>query len=141
MANPSDLDNPTEVTDRQWLLARRQQGDYPEQDRNGGKWLVFMPTHLIDEVWRDIREATERGELGALAKVSTAMPNPKANDKSEKVICVYTYDYTDVEDVRRIRQVLRRLGITHKIPYKADEDTYDGRYTIKGHQRISKYYE
>jgi hypothetical protein len=89
-----------------------------------------MPIHLVDAVWHDIRQATERGELGSTAKVSTAKPNPNANDPSEKVICVFTYDYTDEEDVRRIRQVLRRLGITHKIPYKADEDTFDGRYTV-----------
>jgi len=53
-----------------------------------------------------------------------------------RVICVYTYDWADEVDVRRIREELRRLGITWKIPYKADEDTIKGRYG-KG---VSKYY-
>jgi hypothetical protein len=28
-----------------------------------------------------------------------------------------------------------------RIPYKADEDTYEGRYANRGNKRISKYYE
>lgn len=73
--------------------------------------------------------------------MSTARPNPNATDSSTKVICVYTYDWTDQEDVMRIRQQLRDLGVTSKIPYKADEDTYAGRYRNRGNKRISKYYE
>jgi len=57
------------------------------------------------------------------------------------VICVYTYDWTDKEDVKRIRQELRDLGITRKIPYKADRETLSGKYAIRGDKRISKYFE
>ncbi len=49
-----------------------------------------------------------------------------------KVICVYTYDWTDEADVRRVRQELRALGITSKIPYKTDDDTNAGRYSSQG---------
>jgi len=44
-------------------------------------------------------------------------------------------------DVERIQEELRKLGITNKIPYKADEDTLKGKYRITGHRRINKYYE
>jgi hypothetical protein len=47
----------------------------------------------------------------------------------------------DRQDVMRIRKVLRELGINSKIPYKADKDTYAGKYAKRGNQRISKYYE
>ena len=57
------------------------------------------------------------------------------------MICVYTYDWTDEEDVRRIREVLRELGFVKKIPYKADQETRAGRYAASGEGRVSKYYE
>jgi len=41
----------------------------------------------------------------------------------------------------RIRDELRNLGIIAKIPYKSDEDTMIGKYRVRGHTRISKYYE
>jgi hypothetical protein len=139
MTKPTDTRNPMDVTDASWLWAYRQTGTYPEHGRNGGKWLVFAPIDAINSVWCTIREATERGELGATSKVSTAKPNPNANDKSEKVICVFTYDHTDEADVWRIREALRQLGITQTISYKADADTFDGRYAVKGHRQISTY--
>jgi len=99
-------------------------------DRNG-----------VDAVWATIKEATEAGRLGGSAKVATAKPNPYATDPNTKVICVYTYDWTDEADVRRIRVELRALGITQKIPYKADADTLRDKYRVTGHRRISKYFE
>ena len=94
----------------------------------------------MDEVWKKIKEATENGELGQRSKVATTKLNPNARDPTRKVICVYTYDYEDEEDVRRVREKLRGLGFINKIAYKADEDTMAGKYstTVKG--RISKYY-
>ena len=57
------------------------------------------------------------------------------------MICVYTYDADDREDVLRVRQALRDLGFDRPIPYKTDRATLEGRYQVKGHQRISLYYE
>ncbi len=92
-------------------------------------------------MWGKIKKATEEGKLSSSAKVATAKPNPNATNPEIKVICVYTYDWTDEDDVRRIREELRKLGIINKIPYKADEDTLSGKYGVKGNTRISKYYE
>jgi hypothetical protein len=132
---------PSEVTEAFWLYARRKTGTYPADTENCGKWLVFVPLSQIDEVWAKIRLATEEGRLGSSSKVATARPNPNATNPDTKVICVYTYDWTDEEDVRRVRHELRTLGITSKIPYKADEDTYAGRYANRGHKNLSKYNE
>lgn len=52
-----------------------------------------------------------------------------------------TYDWTDEKDMKRVRAVLRELGIDRKIAYKADDDTFKGRYVVKGDTKISKYYE
>jgi len=133
--------NPSETTDAYWLQAVRQTGTYPQHTANGGKWLIFVDVAGVDELWEAIERATGEGKLGSMAKVSTAKPNPNAKDPNQRVICVYTYDWTDEEDVRQIRRALRELGVTQKIPYKADSDTLAGKYAKRGHRRISKYYE
>jgi hypothetical protein len=132
---------PSEVTTAYWIYAMRKEGKYIKTTQRSGKWLIFVDPKNVDEVWAKIKEATEGGKLGDSAKVATAKPNPQSGKSEAKVICVYTYDWTDKEDVRRVREELRNLGITNKIPYKADEDTLSGKYRIKGHTRISKYYE
>ncbi len=80
-------------------------------------------------------------KLGSRAKVSTAKNPPLAVNSNTKVICVYTYDWKDKNDVMRIRKELREIGIDWKIPYKSDEDTRKGKYQKYGNKRISKYYE
>ena len=115
---------PSEVTDSAWLHAKRNAGTYPRSTENCGKWLVFVSASKIDEEWGKIKSATEEGRLGSSSKVATAARNSKS-----KVICIYTYDWTDKEDVMQIRQELRQLGVTSKISYKADEDTHAGKYS------------
>lgn len=132
---------PFEVSDVYWLYADRKTGHYPRTTPQSGKWLIWVPEKEIDEVWDRIRRATEEGRLGSQSKVATARPSPLAVDPRKRVICVYTYDWTDEKDVRQIREELRKLGITEPIPYKSDADTLAGKYKAKGHKRISKYYE
>ena len=131
---------PSEVTDRYWLYAERKIGNYPKPTKNCGKWLIFVPIIQVDAIWAKVKIATEEGKLGNASKVSTAKPNPNSSNSKKSVICVYTYDWTDEADTKRIRQVLRELGITLKIPYKADSETLEGKYANKGDKRISKYY-
>lgn len=132
--------NPSQATDEYWFFAERKQETYPPHSKNGGKWLIFVPVGRVDQMWFKITLATEAGRLGEMSKVATAKDNPNATNSSTKVICVYTHDWTDEVDVMRIRQELRQLGITRKIPYKADEDTESGKYANQGTKRISKYY-
>jgi len=79
--------------------------------------------------------------LGYESKTATAKPNSLAGKLKQKVICVYTYDWTDEEDVKRIRHELKNLGILWKIPYKTDQDTEDDKYRMTTRQKISKYFE
>ena len=121
-------------------ISRKRKG-YPAHTPNGGKWLIFVPLSEIDDMWVKIMRATEEGKLGGSSKVATAKPNPNARNLNTKVICVYTYDWTDKDDVRRVREELRQLGVSSKIPYKADQETCSGKYANRGDTHISKYYE
>ncbi len=136
---------PSQVTDDYWLVAFHEggggsPGDYPRMSERSGKWLVFATWERLDVLWPTVREATRAGRLGAASKVSTRRPNPNAVDPAKGVICVYTYDHADEADVHRVRDELRELGVTWKLPYKADADTRAGRYAHRG-DRVSLYYE
>jgi len=135
----ADARKPSEVTDDYWVRARRTGDDYPAHTERGGKWLVFVPTADLDEVWGRIKDALAAGDLGAQAKSSTARANPNAADSAEKVICVYTYDGDDEADVWRVRAGLRRLGVARTLSWKADQATRDGQYQVRGHTRVSRY--
>ena len=127
---------PSQVTDIPWIYIKRKHGEYPETTPKSGKWLIPLREPKLDEIWPTVKQATEDGKLGQSSMAATAKPNPRAPKSGEKMICVFTYDWTDAEDARRIRQALRDLGITKKLRYKADEDTRAGRYGV-GY----KYYE
>lgn len=142
-------EKPSKHTEEYWIYAYSpkkfaKKERVVEQDKlKTGKWLVFVDKENIDKVWNKIKSATERGILGIGAKVSTAKPKPAdiGYKKNKHVICVYTYDWTDEKDIKKVRGELRKLGVTDKIPYKADIDTLGGKYAVRGHEKISKYYE
>jgi Domain of unknown function (DUF1917) len=100
--------------------------------RRPGNWLIFVSRSRVDALWEAVRRAVESGRLGQAAKVSTALPDPLSPDSKKHVICVYTADEDDPADVRRVREGLRQLGITWKIPYKSDA-------TVRA--AATKYYE
>ena len=131
---------PSRITGDYWVHAERKHGVYPGHTAFGGKWLIFVSARNIDRMWERIRTAVEEGTLGAMAKAATARSNPEFSNANSKVICVYTYDWRDEKDVKRIREALRNLGVARKIAYKADQDTESGRYHAVG-EKLSKYYE
>jgi len=132
----TDARRPSQVTDSPWLFAERKKGDHHPWTSKCGKWLIFLNIDQADQFWPKIKKAIEDGKLGQSAKVGT-----RRRRRSVTVICVYTYDWTDQDDVMRVREQLRKIGIKNKIPYKSDEDTLKGRYHKMGHNGLSKYYE
>jgi hypothetical protein len=67
-----------------------------------GKWMLFPEPECVDEIWAKIAIATANGELGIGAKVET-----RVQGKKDRLVCVYTSDFRDKDDVAR---VLNRLG-------------------------------
>lgn len=65
-------------------------------------------------MWFTVAKAVAAGKLGNAAKVS-----PKKPDNSH-VICIYTKDFTDENDVRRVEKGLRDAGIHVGMQYKPD---------------------
>jgi len=90
-----------------------------------GKWLLFEHEFDIDSTWIKIGKATIEGELGPSSKVSTALSSSKSK---RYVICVYTMDYLNLDDVNRVREKLREMGFRKEINYKPDIYTDLGIY-------------
>lgn len=134
---------PSAVSEVSWIYAVRKEGEYPKPTAKSGKWLVFGNPDRIDEMWTKVKAATRQGALGGFSKVATAHPNPNAPNSDRRVICVYTYNSDDFQDVRRVRETLRSLGVTEKTGYKTDEKTREGVYLSRGFtpEEVWKYQE
>jgi hypothetical protein len=135
-----NLEYPSKVRDEYWVHAYHSQPPHDWTERSG-KWLIFVPFKKIDEIWQLILAETIAGRLGLQAKAATAKPNGLAKNKWVKVICVYTYDSADLEDVRRVRDRLREIGFTKKLSYKTDQTTEAGVYAGDTKTPVSLYYE
>lgn len=91
-----------------------------------GKWMLFVGLEDIDNIWRIVSEAVTANKLGPVAKVATG--SLKADNF--RLICVYTEDFADLKDVRRVLDALVKLELVPKgsvargIYYKNDAYTY-----------------
>ncbi|KAH8769204.1 hypothetical protein F5883DRAFT_553791 [Diaporthe sp. PMI_573] len=94
-----------------------------------GKWMLFVEPTSVNEVWARVAQATARNELGIAAKVA---PREERGSPRERVVCIYTYDFRDRDDVARVLHRLRQLELVRDraagkpIYYKADAFTYLG---------------
>lgn len=90
-----------------------------------GKWMFFPQPEDLPRVWRLVAEATAEGKLGPCTKVGTYEPE---NVKKGTLICVYTYDFNDQADVKRVLLELEELGLIARDArpayYKCDAYTY-----------------
>ncbi|HJJ42199.1 MAG TPA: DUF1917 domain-containing protein, partial [Methanocorpusculum sp.] len=129
---------PSKTTRSYWIQqdAADTKNSSPASEK-AGKWLIFLPPDETDEAWKKIRDATKEGRLGIGAKVSTAKDSKDSHDE-RKVIYVFTYDWSDEDDVMKVREVLKTLGFTDRIGYKRNIDTYAGEYREKG-KRVAYY--
>lgn len=125
----NDLDdNNIQKAVNEWHLLKENKKQISFNDINNiaekynilsGKWLIYEKTSNIDKLWANISINCVKGFLGPTVKVS-----PKCNYNDEHVICVFTKNYLDKENVYNIRDVLKKNGINNKISYKPDIFTY-----------------
>ncbi|KAJ6506497.1 hypothetical protein C8R45DRAFT_922675 [Mycena sanguinolenta] len=72
-----------------------------------GKGMLFPTVEEVNETWALVANATANNRLGIGAKIATA--GKEQSDRS-RLICVYTRDFTDKEDVERVLLELVRIG-------------------------------
>jgi hypothetical protein len=86
-----------------------------------GKWMLFHSMEETDRLWPLLKDALQQRLLGESMKAGT-------NKLSKRVLtCIYTKDWQDVDDVRRVLVALRKIiSDTERIYYKSDEQTLTG---------------
>ncbi|KAJ8125500.1 hypothetical protein O1611_g8138 [Lasiodiplodia mahajangana] len=91
-----------------------------------GKWMLFCTVFEVNDVWEIIAKATVKGELGIAAKVAPRIEGDQR--RRERLICVYTADFSNIPDVTRVARGLKELGLVRRKPlyYKPDAYTYLG---------------
>lgn len=103
------------------LLAKAKETKF-----TSGKWMLFPYPENVNEQWAIVAEATVSRELGTAAKVA---PDNDDGDRKPRLICVYTKDFSDMEDVKRVLERMIELGLVKRkgtagaeqgIYYKAD---------------------
>jgi len=94
-----------------------------------GKWMLFPVLEKLDWMWRAVVEDVIDNRLGTSAKVATGGSD---RDPNVRLICVYTRDFSDTKDVRRVLERLVEMGLVKSdgdsrgIYYKYDAYTHLG---------------
>ena len=99
--------------------------------------MLFPKADEVNRTWKTVAQAVVDGRLGNTAKIATAdPPNIFAlsgqRPESGRLICIYTKNFSDLDDVRRVLNVLVELGLASRpgqgnaIYYKCDFYTYLG---------------
>lgn len=70
--------------------------------------MLFVEPAFVNEVWERVAQATARNELGIAAKVA---PREERGSARERLVCIYTYDFRDRDDIARVLHRLRQLEL------------------------------
>ena len=73
--------------------------------------MLFPMPEEVDRTWEAVAQGTARGELGIAAKVAT---DEGGGDRVPRLVCVYTADFADKKDVRRVLEGLVEMGLVKK---------------------------
>ena len=73
--------------------------------------MLFPAVEDVDYVWSQIAKGTAEAELGVAAKVAAAGEEEETDGGRRRLICVYTKDFGDREDVKRVLVGLKRMGL------------------------------
>ena len=101
-----------------------------EKGCTSGKWMLFPMPDDVNSWWSLVAHGTAAGELGHAAKVAT---DDGSGDRQARLICIYTENFEDKADVKRVLERLVGMGLVKRkgpvgeergIYYKADAYTY-----------------
>ncbi|KAF1984465.1 DUF1917-domain-containing protein [Aulographum hederae CBS 113979] len=103
-----------------------------ENGVTSGKWMLFPKMDDIHRVWRLVCEGVAENRLGTGAKFATGSDRPdRGRGPPVRLICVYTKDFSDRNDVRRVVEELAEMALVPRdasrgIYYKCDAYTHLG---------------
>ncbi|KAJ4346938.1 uncharacterized protein N0V89_010871 [Didymosphaeria variabile] len=88
-----------------------------------GKWMLFPSLEDLTRIWRLVVDGVISNRLGPTAKVA-----PDQGKAGERLVCIYTKDFRDKDDVLRVLRELVSMGVVTQrnkpVYYKPDAYTY-----------------
>ncbi|KAJ5046574.1 uncharacterized protein L3040_003813 [Drepanopeziza brunnea f. sp. 'multigermtubi'] len=115
----------TMIKDRKDSIVDKILDKAEELKCTSGKWMIFCEPKDVNLFWARVAEDTANANLGIAAKVTP----DNGRDRSDRLICVYTKDFNNEEDISRVLYKLKELEVAGKgkqIFYKCDAYTYLG---------------
>lgn len=134
---PSTTDPCAAPKGTHWVHAINPERAHDIDPMRVGKWLIYISCRHVDYCWSRVRQATEAGALGISAKISTdwgkahdlvGMISEGLGGWRDHVVCIYTADWRNREDVARVGSRLAEVDAvrTQTLLYKPDAFTYEG---------------
>lgn len=69
--------------------------------------MLFLLPEDLDRVWRLVVDSVINNRLGPTVKVAPDEGKPEA-----RLICIYTKDFRDKDDIRRVLDELISIGVS-----------------------------
>ena len=91
--------------------------EFIKNPQNSGRWLIFRNKEYIDNLWNVIEQETKSGRLSLAAEVSTRIHADKYAKKGSHVIAVYTPNFRNIEEIRKVGESLMALRINEELRY------------------------
>ncbi len=107
---------PSVISGVYWIEAKPLNDDV-QPTAHAGDWQIPTTVNEVDSLWETIKQATEAGQLGYKARVSTVAA-PGQPHREARMILVCTRDAEDETDKNRVRENLLKLGITTDLHYQ-----------------------
>ncbi len=82
-----------------------------EKGCTSGKWMLFPMPETVNRTWELVATATAQNELGTAAKVAA---DEGRGDRVPRLICVYTRDFADKADVKRVLAKLVEMELVQR---------------------------
>ena len=94
-----------------------------------GKWMLFPRPQDVDTVWATVAKAVASDQLGMSAKVAPDSEGKGKEGKRARLICIYTEDFSDKEEIKKVLGRLNALGLVPRrgsggIAYKPGEPSF-----------------
>lgn len=103
-----------------WLNAEREDAPFYSTQKSG-KWCLSFALEEVDAAWARIDALVAAGKV--CAAIASTVWGSRTRGFDTLVICVFTENWEDKDDVRRVRQLLLEEGFTASMGYKRDIDT------------------
>jgi hypothetical protein len=103
-----------------WLHSQPEGRRFFSTDKSG-KWCLHFTVETVDDAWTRIDALVADGKLRAA--MASTLRGSQLRGFDTLVICVFTEDWTDRDEVTRVRKLLLEARFLTSMGYKRDVDT------------------